>query len=129
MSSVEPQIDSSNETTTKMDILKARLDVIDKIINMYPQLKKDKHIILAKIVGKTEIKNPDDYVLDKIIIDENVYYRDPHGLLLNNTASVVGFYTKINGENYQYYLVSKQINSAIFKQNIKQNIEKALSLT
>ena len=125
MTSIEPQIDSSAETTTKMDILKTRLDVIDKMINMYPQLKKDKHIILAKIVGKTEIKNPDDYVLDKIVIDENVYYRDPHGLLLNNTASVVGFYTKTNSDTYQYYLVSKQINSATFK----QNIEKALSLT
>jgi hypothetical protein len=125
MSSIEPQIDSSAETTTKMDILKARLDVIDKMINMYPQLKKDKHIILAKIVGKTELKNPDDYVLDKIVIDENVYYRDPHGLLLNDTASIVGFYAKTNGENYQYYLVSKQISSTIFK----QNIEKALSLT
>jgi hypothetical protein len=59
------------------------------------------------------------------VIDENVYYRDPHGLLLNDTASIVGFYAKTNGENYQYYLVSKQISSTIFK----QNIEKALSLT
>lgn len=103
----------TEDHSIKIDILKTKLDVIDKIINLYPQLKKDKVNIVTKIIGKPDNSVIDDYVLEKIIIDDNVYYRDPYGLLLDKHVNIVGFYTKISGNKYYYTLINKNMYETI----------------
>lgn len=112
----------TSEQSEKIDTLKIKLEVINKMINMYPQLKKDKQTILAKIVRNEAIKQPDDYVLDKITIDNKVYYRDLYGLLLDASVQVVGVYVK-KGNTYFYYHASNKIDESTFKQNI-ENVKK-----
>lgn len=73
----------------KSDTIK--LDIVEKLINLYPQLKKDKSIIIDNVLNnKKQIEN--NYILEKIQISENTYYIDPHGFIVNPNLQIVGYY-------------------------------------
>lgn len=93
-----------DEISEKNKIVNIKLDVIDRIISMYPQLKKDKIFIINKILCKKDVKD-DNYVLDKFIYNNIDYYRDQYGYILNSNATVVGCcYTSTVGTNIYEYM-------------------------
>jgi hypothetical protein len=57
----------------KNNMIKERLITIDKILEMYPSLKKDRMLIVNNILNKREQK-VDDFVLEKVKIDNVNYY-------------------------------------------------------
>ena len=57
----------------------------------------------AKIDARQNKYNYDDteiiYVLDKIIVNNNIYYIDPYNNIINDKLQVVGIYDNINNKN------------------------------
>lgn len=78
--------------TDKNAVIRERLFTIEKIIEMYPNLKKDKDYIIDNIMNKKEEK-PNTYILEKIIINKNAYYKDPYGFIIDSDTKMVGLYT------------------------------------
>lgn len=109
-------LDINNADNDKKITNKIKLNVIDKVIEMFPQLKKDQLSIVNNILGHKEINN-DYYILDKFIYNDKVYYRDPYCHIIDTELNVVGIYNYEN-DNYKYYF-----HSSISKHNIK-NIDK-----
>ena len=46
---------------------------------------------------------PVEYILDKIILENKVYYRDYYNNIMDQNTKLVGFYQK-NGTQYEYIL-------------------------
>ena len=70
------------------------IDLVGQIVELYPELKKDKDIIIQKIINKQEPQNKTsaELIFDKIILDNIVYYKDKNGYLWNSNATIVGIY-------------------------------------
>jgi hypothetical protein len=69
-------------------------DIVNQIICLYPQLKDDKMLIINKLKNKEEkqINIDTELIFDKIILDNNIYYKDKNNYLWNSDASIVGIY-------------------------------------
>jgi hypothetical protein len=106
----------NNDIINKKNANKLKLSVIDQVIEMFPQLKKDQTNIVNNILGHKEINN-DYYILDKFVYNDKVYYRDPYCHIIDTELNVVGIYNYEN-DNYKYYF-----HSIKCKYNIK-NIDK-----
>ena len=65
----------------------------------------------AKIDARQNKYNYDDteiiYVLDKIIVNNNIYYIDPYNNIINDKLQVVGIYDNINNKN----IINKDISN------------------
>ncbi len=80
----------------KNKIKLAQLAVIDKLCNDYSNLKNDKKKIIKNIVMEEKKQNDkknynDVYTLDKIILDDEIYYKDNCNNILDVNAKLVGF--------------------------------------
>ena len=85
--------DCDQELLKKNGLLAERLVAIEKILTMYPFLKKDRNMIINSILDKKE-KLPDTYVLEKIPIKKKIYYLDPTGNIIDGNVKLVGFFVK-----------------------------------
>lgn len=102
------------DLSKKNNDLQIKLNTMETILDMYPHLKKDKEIILNKLLEKKE-KKSDDYVLKKVIINDATYWCDPYKYLLNEDLIVVGYCFKgLNGET-TYNFMKKYHNEDISK--------------
>ena len=113
--------------TSQMDnnqLVKLKLEIIDKILEMYPQHIKDKQNIVNTIFKKKEQKD-DNYILSKVKINDQYFYRDPYGFLLTADVVIAGCYIKKNGK-YIYYFNGKSIDTKELKK--KLDVVKKLSL-
>lgn len=77
----------------KNTIIKERLLTIDKILEMYPNLKKDKKDIVDGVLGKREIKKK-DYILEKLNVKGKNFYKDEFGNVMNDKVDLIGFWTE-----------------------------------
>jgi len=93
-----------NQNTIAHDIV-----IIDKIIKMFPELKKFRDDIVYEITTpKKDLK--DMYVLDKVIIDNNVFYKDDNFCIVDENIKIVGVWN-IENDKYFYHLFNnEQIN-------------------
>jgi hypothetical protein len=102
-------------------------DIVNQIICLYPQLKDDKMLIINKLKNKEEkqINIDTELIFDKIILDNNIYYKDKNNYLWNSDASIVGIYDY----DSVYYLFSsvdelnKELDIDITHLNIIQPIQ------
>lgn len=63
-----------------------KLKVIDIIIEMYPELKKNKDEIINNVLNR-HIKQ---YVLTKYVFNNNIYYIDPYGMIIDKDVNFKG---------------------------------------
>lgn len=77
----------------KNTIIKERILTIEKLLEMYPNLKKDRKIILDCVLGKKEIQKKCD-VLEKLNVKEKNVYKDESGNILDDKINLIGFWFK-----------------------------------
>src|SRR5438876_12415987 len=71
--------------------LKGKLEVVDKIIEMYPNLKKEKASIIENVIGgKKKSDDNDKMIVEKFEFEGKTYYRDKCGAILDSTTKLVG---------------------------------------
>ena len=85
-----------------------KMKVIDIILDMYPQLKKNKIDIVNTVYGK--LVRPYNYVFTKIFIDNKEFYIDPNDAIYNKQLNFKGFIV-----NKKIYLID-DINDEIIKE-------------
>ena len=85
-----------------------KMKVIDIILVMYPQLKKNKIDIVNTVYGK--LVRPYNYVFTKIFIDNKEFYIDPNDAIYNKQLNFKGFIV-----NKKIYLID-DINDEIIKE-------------
>ena len=101
------QSDSDNQEENnillkKNDIIRAKLDAVNKIFVMFPNLKKDKNLIINNILDKKE-KKTETTILEKIKYPDIEFFRDQTGCLLDTNAKLIGVYIE-NQKEYKYFL-------------------------
>jgi len=85
-----------------------KIDLLDKIIEIAPEIKKKREIILTHIIaqkntGQTEL------IFEKVIVNEIVYYKDKTKGLYNNNYELVGVWNFIKSkDDYEYYIFEKE---------------------
>lgn len=97
---------NSEQIQIKNKVLMGKLSVVDKIFKKYPHLKKDKQNFIQEVLEEKipkKFQQPIEYVLDKIILEDKVYYRDSYNNILDQDTKLVGFYQN-NGTKYEYIL-------------------------
>ena len=76
-----------------------KVKIIEIILDMYPELKKDKNDIINVVFGK--MSKPNKYVFTKILHNNEELYVDIDGLLLSKTVEFKGIVI-----NNKFYMVS-----------------------
>jgi hypothetical protein len=94
---------SINKTLLDIDKIK----IVDTIIEHYPELKKDRSIIINIILEKTE--RLDRLILDRVIINNKSYYRDKDNILVDVNLQIVGV-VQILPENNIKYIIRRESN-------------------
>jgi hypothetical protein len=79
-----------------------QMETIDKIIQMYPELKKDKIIITTSVIGSKQKCSSNEFELIKFKHGTETFYRDKNGSIWNKQAHIVGVYEYKDGD-YKYY--------------------------
>jgi hypothetical protein len=90
----------------KNKVLTEKLSVVDKFYKKYPHLKKDKANFTKEVLEEKipkKLQQPLEYALDKIILEDKVYYRDSYNNVMDADTKLVGFYQN-NGTKYEYIL-------------------------
>jgi len=87
-------IDKNNDT-------KQRLIAVEKIIELYPALKKDKKQIIDAVLDRN-ISKANEYVLEKIIFKGKQFYKDFRGNIIDDKLDVIGIYT-FDDDSCTYY--------------------------
>ena len=77
-----------------------KVKIIDSILNMYPQLKRDRNIIINSVLGR--IEKPTTAILEKVTHNNRPYYKDDEGKLFDVDVKLRGCYEIIKGE-YKFY--------------------------
>jgi hypothetical protein len=78
------------------------LNVINQIIEMFPEFQNKKKTIINKLTNINNIEKPiySEIIFDKIIINDTVYYKDKINYIWNVSAKIIGIYI----DNNTYYL-------------------------
>lgn len=113
--------DSTSEFKTTKRIIKSKpkkdytnvdnikMEVIDKIIEIFPKLAKRRNDMVDVIIDNKEIKR-EDYILERAVeVEDEICYRDPFGNILNKDTDVIGAYF-VNKGTY-YYIMFKNLNN------------------
>ena len=89
------------------------LNVINQIIDLFPEFENKKKTIINKLTNINEIEEPtySDIVFDKIILNDNVYYKDRTNYLWDVNASIVGIY--IDETTYYLFDEINELNKEI----------------
>jgi hypothetical protein len=78
-----------------------KVKIIDIVLSMYPQLKRDRNIIINSVLGR--IEKSSTTVLEKITHGKAMYYRDDDGKLFDVDVKLRGCY-EITQDRYNFYL-------------------------
>jgi hypothetical protein len=106
---VDDQNISETNLIKKNISIKDKLMTIDKIIEMYPHLKKDRDTIVNNVLGKKEQK-VNNFILEKVSFKDISFYRDPDGNLLDSDINLIGLYLE-NDFEYIYHLFDDIANT------------------
>lgn len=86
-----------------------KMKVIEIVLDMFPQLKKNKTDIINTVYGK--LVKPYNYIFTKIFIDNREFYIDPNNAIYNKQLNFKGFIT-----DNKIYLID-DINNEIIKES------------
>jgi hypothetical protein len=101
---------------------KIKIQVVDKIIEMYPELKKDRSNILTTILEANKVpENPDEIVVIKFTYKDKTYFRTNFGNIMDESTKIVGYYTQTNNI-YKYHLYEED-NKMLDLTQIEQKIK------
>ncbi len=93
---------TENENSRNEANISKEIEIIDKILKLFPEIKNKRDLILTEIVTpKKPVEN--DYILEKIVINGEVYYKDKHKCILNSNINIVGIWEKTD-EKYIYHI-------------------------
>lgn len=112
------ELPDSNIKLVKKHNIKEQFNIITKILDMYPILQKNKDLILDNVFEKKEI-NRNTTVFDKIVLDNDFYYLDNDGCILNSDIELEGVYKK-HEDGVIYVLFKNDILSKFFTYHAKQ---------
>ncbi len=70
------------------NISNEKIKIIDTILEMYPELKKDKDEIVNNIINK----QPKNYILTKYIYKNITYYIDPYNTVIDKNLKFIGIF-------------------------------------
>lgn len=76
------------EISKEKEIEKERIKTIDIILDMYPELKKDKDEILINVLEK--YGKPIKYILTRFEHNNQIYYIDPEGMIVDKNLNFKG---------------------------------------
>jgi hypothetical protein len=82
--------------------IKERLVVVDKILKMFPHLKKERAAIVDNVLNNTKQKI-NSYILEKISFDDISCYRDLYGNVMDKNTNLIGIYEETD-THYIYHL-------------------------
>jgi hypothetical protein len=100
---------------------KDKLEVIDKIISMYPDLKKEKTNIIASIIGsKQVIPETNEKIVVEFTYMDKKYYRSKMGEIFDEKVELVGSWINDNGK-YKYMFYEKDGDGDYIIETIDMN--------
>lgn len=79
-----------------------KIEIIDRIIYMFPDLEKHRMEIINDILTFKKYQK-EEYVLERFYIGNKKYYKDKYHCILDEDANLVGSWKCTKGE-YQYYI-------------------------
>ena len=75
-----------------------KIHIIDDLIDHYPELKKDRHILNNILFDRSD--KPNKFVLDRIQINNKIYYKANDNLLIDVDVKCHGIYA-----NGRYFII------------------------
>lgn len=78
------------------------INLIDKIIKMYPDLKNDRSAIIEQLVSNKD-NSDNKIVVEKFNYMDRVLYKTKAGGVMDEKLNLVGTY-RINNNKYEYYI-------------------------
>ncbi len=98
---------SDNEDSHHEQMMTKEIEIIDKIIKLFPEMKKKRDLILTEIVTPKKVVD-NDYVLERIEINGGIYYKDKYKCILNSNIEIVGIWED-NGEKCTYHIFKDEV--------------------
>jgi hypothetical protein len=87
---------STNKTLQDIDKIK----IVDIIIEHYPELKKERSHIINVILDK--IEKPDRYILERVVLNKKVYYKDNDSILIDENLNICGLCIVLGNNTFKY---------------------------
>lgn len=84
-------------------IINERIIVVDMMLKLYPQLEKDRKVIIDKVLCTAEEKI-ELYVLEKITIGNKSFYKDSSGYIVDTDINVVGMCVRDTDDNETFII-------------------------
>lgn len=82
-----------------------KINMLDRIINVVPEIKKKRKFIISQLLAQKNIQQPDEYILERICVNNKYYYRDKYKAIFNENAELVGVWEWCVGKNkFNYYI-------------------------
>lgn len=96
------------------------IEIIDKILNLFPEMKKNRDFILTEILTPNKTQD-NEFVFNKITINNDSYYIDKYKCIMNQNIELVGVWEYTNGiVKYHFFnddhvsKIAKKYNDVIF---------------
>jgi|688.fasta_scaffold671716_1 hypothetical protein len=96
-----------------------KISIIDDIISLYPNLKREREFIINHLLKGGE--KPNTYILEKFYYNNRPYYRDEEGIILDPDIKLAGFYKYDTNNNIIYYF-NFECNTDLSEYNEKLKI-------
>jgi len=94
----------------------SKISIIDDIIALYPNLKREREFIINHLLKGGE--KPNTYILEKFYYNNKPYYKDEEGNILDPDVKLAGFYKYDASGNIIYYF-NFECNSDLSEYNEK----------
>lgn len=88
--------------------IKDKMEVIDKILALYPDLKKDKTNIITTVLGQKKNVEEKEKILIEFTHNGCIYYRSKLGEIFDENANLVG--TVKNNEKDEFTFFNQMEN-------------------
>jgi len=75
-----------------------KIQIVDLLIEHYPELKKNRTNLIKIVLQK--ITRPNKLILEKVLYDNNIYYKYNDGILIDQELNICGYcYINKNDKN------------------------------
>lgn len=103
------QVKTSDELERKNLLINERLMTVDKILEIYPLLIKDKEKIINHVLDKKK-EIVKQFILERITVNKKHYYIDNSGNIFDENVTLVGTKSNNTKINYMFDDTLKIIN-------------------
>ena len=102
---------------------KDKIAFIDKIIALAPEIKKKRSLFLNQLVPQKAVIT-DEYVLERVSINNVNYYKDKYKAILNVDADLVGVWEwSYNDNNFKYHIFEEGEKNIVTNQHTNLKID------